>query len=412
MTHDHTTRAREAAVAGLAAAFIAFVPVSARAQYGRDAVSSRVVELASRDAPSAAVVGQVETGRLARGEVAVRSYRLEPGTCYWFVAAGDGNVRDLDLIVRSRGVVLVRDQSSSRDAFVPGERPFCPTEEQRVQVSVSAARGGGVYAVALFSGAAPAETGEVDMHALLDRAAARHAPGMGQTAEPRVAPMATGEDLEEEVVLAGGRCYRFIAVGGPGVEDLELHVYQGASEIARDTAMAAEAVASYCATAETPVRVRLRMYRGAGQIALAPYSGGPRPGTATAARARPAEPVGGETDDYLARQLRSRHAAVGEGRVGATPVMRATLRTAEDRSFPLPLEAGRCYTILAVGAPSVRDLDLYLLDPAGVEVQQDTGPDGHAVVRTEPCPRWTGTYSVRARVFAGYGEVAVQAFGN
>lgn len=391
-------------------------PLPAAAQYGRDRVASRVVELAARDAPGSTLLGEVETGRLAQGQGSVRSYALVTGTCYWFVAAGDGNVHDIDLDVRFRGVEVARDQSSTGEAVVPGERPYCPGEAQRVQVRVTAFRGGGVYAVGVYSGQPPAAEGEVDMHALLDRAASRYAAGMGQAGEPRVAPMTTGEDLEQEVSLEGGRCYRFLAVGGPGVEDLELHVYQGSSEIARDAAMASEAVASYCATAATPVRVRLRMHAGRGQIAFAPYSGGRQHEAAAAVAPRrpraPAVPVGGEEDDFLARQIRSRHGRVGEGRTPVSPVFRATLRTSQDRTFPVRLEAGRCYTVVAVGAPSVRDLDLYLLDPSGLEVESDTGPDSHAVVQTDPCPRWDGTYTVRLRAVAGYGDVAAQVFGN
>lgn len=392
---------------------LAVAPGTARAQYGRDQVASRVVELAERDAASATLVGEVETGRLSQGESAARTYQLRAGSCYWFVAAGDGNVRDVDLLVRHRGVVVVRDQSASRDAVVPGERPYCPSEDQRVQARVVAFRGGGIYAVGLYSGRPPATKGAADMHALLDRAASRYATGMGQVSSPRVAPMATGEDLEQEYRLEGGMCYRFIAVGGPGVEDLELHVYQGSSEVARDAAMASEAVASYCTTAATEVRVRLRMHQGAGQIALVPYSGGRQHGASGPTKRRSkAVPVGGDRDDFLSRQIKSHHGRVGEGRTGASKVFRATLRTSQEQSFPVRLEAGRCYTFVAVGAPSVRDLDMYLQDPSGLEVASDTGPRNHAVIRMDPCPRWTGTYTVRLRVFAGYGAVALQAFGN
>lgn len=392
-------------------------PSRGDAQFGRDVVASRLVEVARRDAPTAAIFGEMETGRLAQGQVVTRTYRLSQGSCYWFVAVGDGNFHDLDLFVRSRGVEVVRDQSTSREAVVPGERPYCPAEDQRVQVRLLAFRGSGVYATAVYARVAPegGAGGDVtlDVSTLLDRAATRYAPGMTRDGEVVTSRLAEAEDLAREVRLEGGMCYRFIAVGGAGVGDLELQVLQGSSEVARDTAPASEAVASYCATVDTPVRVRLRMARGAGEVAWAGYSGGRqhglrRPGT----EAAPVVPVGGTGDDYLARQLRSLHGRAGDGRRGASDVMRAELRTSEDRSFPVRLEAGRCYTIIAVGAPSVRDVDLYLLDPSGMEVDSDTGPDNHAVIQTSPCPRWTGNYTVRLRVFSGYGHVAVQAFGN
>lgn len=404
-------RRRAAGLAALAGALALCDPGVAAAQFGRDAVVSRVVELARRDAASATLVGVVETGRLAQGQDVTRAYELAAGACYWFVAAGDGNVRDLDLQVSNRGVEVARDQSASRDLVVPGERPYCAAETQRVQVRVAASQGGGTYAIGIYSRAPAAQGASEDMAAMLDRAAQRYATGMGQVAAPTIARMAEGEDMNVEVPLHGGNCYRFLAVGGAGVQDLALHVYQGAAEVGADTAEAPEAVASYCATADGSVRLRLHMERGSGEIAMGPYTGGARPGARSSA-AQPEVPVGGDGDDYLARQLRTLHGRVGEGRRGASQVMRATLRTAQDRVFPVQMVAGRCYTILAVGSPSVRDLDLYLITPAGLEQARDTTHASSATVSTDPCPRWDGTYTVRARVFAGYGDVAIQVFGN
>jgi hypothetical protein len=269
-----------------------------------------------------------------------------------------------------------------------------------------------MYAVAIYARViASAQGASADMAQMLDRAAQRYAAGMGQAAEPTLARMTEGEDLNVEVPLHGGSCYRFLAVGGAGVQDLALHVYQGAAEVGSDTAEASEAVASYCATADGSVRLRLHMERGSGEIALGPFTGGAQPG-ARARAAQPEVPVGGDGDDFLARQLRTLHGQVGQGRRGASQVMRATLRSAQDRVFPVQLLAGRCYTIVAVGSPSVRDLDLYLVTPAGLEQAHDSTHASSAVITTEPCPRWDGTYTVRARVFAGYGDVAIQVFGN
>ncbi len=392
-------------------------PVDAAAQFGRDAVTTRLLEIARRDAPSASPIGPVETGRLAQGQVATRVYRLQPGSCYWFLAVGEGNIHDIDVIVRLRGVQVVRDQASSREAVVPGERPYCPNEEQRVQVRVASARGGGIYATALYGRegdhAAGGTGDQASVGALLARAADRYATGMSRQGDPTIARLAGEETMTREVRLTGGMCYRVVAVGGSGVRDLELEMLQGSSQVAGDAATASEAVASYCATADTPVRIRLTMADGQGEVAWALFSGGTQHGARREDRdVEESFPVGGERDDYLARQIRSHHGRAGEERRGASEVLRAELRTSQDHSFPVRLEAGRCYTFIAVGAPSVRDLDIYLVDPNGMEVASETGPENHAVLHTSPCPRWSGTYTVRLRVFAGYGQVAVQAFGN
>lgn len=391
------------------------VPLEASAQFGRDAVESRVVALAERDASGAEPLGTVESGRLSQGQQVQRAYRLQAGTCYWFVGTGDGNIHDLDLLVRVRGVVVVRDQSTTRDVVVPGERPYCPSEEQRVQVRVVAFRGGGMYATAVYQqegNAAAATPAGINVTELLDRAAVRYAPGMGQAAVPTLSRMANCDDMTVEQQLEGGMCYRFIAVGGDGVRDLGLQIFQGSSELDADEATASEAVASYCATATTTVRIRLRMLRGSGEIALAPYAGGARHVSRRRPDSGPAVAVGGEGDDYLARQLRAHHSRAGQGRSGVSEVFRANLRTSQDQSFPVRLEGGRCYTFIAVGSPSIRDLDLYYIDTSGMERQHDTGPESHAIISTDPCPRWTGTYSIRVRARAGYGPIAVQAFGN
>lgn len=393
---------------------VAFIPSAAHAQYGRDAVVSRIVELANRDASSASLVGIVESGRLAQGQDVSRAYRLQAGQCYWFFGTGDGNIHDLDLMVSHRGTVVIRDQGATREVVVPGGRPYCPAEEQRVQVRVVAFRGGGMYATALYSaaGTEDAQSQAGDIGTLLDRAATRHAAGMKRSISPTVRRLAENEDLSVEVRLTGGMCYRFVAVGGEGVEDLGLRVYQGASEIGRDDATASEATASYCATADTTVRARLQMETGSGEVAIAAYSGGRQQAASQSTPAQPAIPVGGEGDDYLSRQIRAHHGRVGQGRNGVSQMFRASLRASQDRAFPVRLEGGRCYTIIAVGAPSVRDLDLFLISPNGMEQERDAGPNNHAIVNTDPCPRWSGTYNIRLRVFSGYGNVAVQAFGN
>jgi len=382
----------------------------AYAQFGRDAVSARVVGLAQRVASTGALQGAIETGRLAQGAGATRSYGLEPGRCYWFIAAGEGNIRNLDLLVRRRGVVITRDQGASRELVVPGERPLCPETAQRVQVRVMSAAGAGLYALGVYAGPPPPAI--ADMAALLERAAARHAPGMAPRAEAQTARLTEGEDLTMDLELQGGMCTRFVAVGGEGVEDVELHIYQGSTEVARDAAMSTESVASYCVTAPTPVRARLVLFRGAGDVSFRPYAGGRQHAEPEAQPEVQAIAVGGDQDDYISRRIRAQHEGVGQDRHAVTDVLRTRLQTAQDYAFPVRLEAGRCYTVVAVSAPSVRDLDLTLLDPTGIEVEADQGPANNATVHTDPCPRWTGTYSVRLRVFSGYGNVGAQVFGN
>jgi hypothetical protein len=91
-------------------------------------------------------------------------------------------------------------------------------------------------------------------------------------------------------------------------------------------------------------------------------------------------------------------------------ISRGTLRTGEVRDHQAVLEGGRCYKVLAAGGPEATDLDLVLIDPNGVPLQQDSGTDARPVLGlTESiCPMNGGAYRVQVRMYAGSGEYAMQ----
>src|SRR5690606_29037259 len=68
------------------------------------------------------------------------------------------------------------------------------------------------------------------------------------------------------------------------------------------------------------------------------------------------------------------------------------------------LEAGRCY--VAIGrSHGVEDIDLFLFDSAGVEVDRDLGGDAEPSI--EHCPRESGRHTGELRAFEGAGAVGV-----
>ena len=85
----------------------------------------------------------------------------------------------------------------------------------------------------------------------------------------------------------------------------------------------------------------------------------------------------------------------------------------QEEQFSTVLEVGRCYRIIAVGSPTVIDLDLFIYDENWNQIDQDTATDNQPVLGTGPemmCPRWTGPFYVTARAYRGYGEFGIQIF--
>lgn len=92
-------------------------------------------------------------------------------------------------------------------------------------------------------------------------------------------------------------------------------------------------------------------------------------------------------------------AAMGLAQVG--PLHQGSL--AEGREVRVPFElAAQCTTIVALGAPGVRDIDATLLDPSGKPVAHDTTVEPQAVVRA--CVDDAGSYTLVLKMKSGAGD--------
>jgi hypothetical protein len=93
-------------------------------------------------------------------------------------------------------------------------------------------------------------------------------------------------------------------------------------------------------------------------------------------------------------------------------VNRGTLQQSLSSEFLVNLPAGRCYTIIAVGVPSVRDLDISLTSPYGQLLATDATDDATPVIVTNPCPQWSGDYRIKVLMQYGYGNFGFQVFSQ
>jgi hypothetical protein len=144
------------------------------------------------------------------------------------------------------------------------------------------------------------------------------------------------------------------------------------------------------------------------RLAAALANGGSGPGTQASADAGVTQAriaLGGTETDYIATQIRDEYRATPS--VFATiPVSRTTLNTAEEHSVRTRLTAGRCYEAIAVGTPSVTDINVVWIDSTNARVAQDTGHRNKERVRY--CAQISASFTVTARVFAGFGPVGLQ----
>jgi hypothetical protein len=135
----------------------------------------------------------------------------------------------------------------------------------------------------------------------------------------------------------------------------------------------------------------------------------------------PLEPSGGGTEavvpepaanDALGQAMVRRANEFAADMTPATTLFRGTLETGQNQDYEAVLQPARCFKVIGVGAETVTDLDLFLFDPSGAQIQQDTASDAYPVLGlTEPiCPEAQGNYRVQVRMFAGRGEFAVQVF--
>ncbi|MDJ0764886.1 MAG: hypothetical protein QNJ97_18030 [Myxococcota bacterium] len=124
------------------------------------------------------------------------------------------------------------------------------------------------------------------------------------------------------------------------------------------------------------------------------------------------ETAGGHATDFIANKIRQLHQTSGDGRVPVSPVLKGKLSTGNRKIFEIRLKAGHCYTIIGVGSPSVRDINISLLAPGGREVQRDTTKNNTPIVKTDPCIRASGQYKILVKMFSGFGQFGLQVFSN
>lgn len=245
--------------------------------------------------------------------------------------------------------------------------------------------------------------------------------------------------LEEEgaalpLDLPAGVCTTIVALGGGGIRDLAITLYDGdGNEAAVDSVRAEGGLVHVCPPApgaaaaaspgEEPVPAPAE---GSGQPPArrtAPYylvieaRDGSGAVAAAAFRSRSEPGAGPGFEDLFEGVLAPR---VPLGRVrkrlvqsrtalrarGLTPLGEPHLeRVAEGEVLrrPVQLDAERCYVVVVRGGTGLADVDLFLFDPGGTEVARDLESDAEPSL--EHCPERAGRHIVEVRPFEGAGAL-------
>ena len=255
--------------------------------------------------------------------------------------------------------------------------------------------------------------------------------------------------------LAAGHCYTVLGVGGPGVVDLDLFLFDPTGRrVASDLETNNTPRMSYCASFAGTYRIEVKVKRGAGEAGVRVFvpAGTVRPAAPPPARVvqpPPPPPSGSDNDedypppppampppgppppampppgpparavppppappsapapgDALSASVDGIASTRFGGGFRVGEILRGLAMNEDGRAdWYVTLEAGRCYNFVGAGGPGVRELSLYLWFPTGRRATQERANQPIATMMF--CSPMAGPYHVQAKVTEGRGEFRV-----
>ncbi|MGE0787664.1 MAG: hypothetical protein AB7S26_18455 [Sandaracinaceae bacterium] len=214
-------------------------------------------------------LGSETPGQLAQGGVRDVTVSLESGRCYALLAVGDTSVTELDLALADPSGRLV-----DRD-LAEGARPtvrICASASgsYTAQLRMMAGQGSYVFAAYRFtrgsqgpfgmSGLAFVRMSEVTalLHVEGYEPDPGFTPGSGRLARE-------GATATENVDLTGGQCYAVVVVGGDGINDLDVALSQGGTQLTSDAGSRnAFPSVRHCVTQDARFTLQINAAAGAG----------------------------------------------------------------------------------------------------------------------------------------------------
>lgn len=239
------------------------------------------------------------------------------------------------------------------------------------------------------------------------------------------------------VPLTAGRCYTVVGAGGMGVGDVDMFLFDPANRrVALDRRYDPYTQIFHCAALSGPYRVELKVKRGAGEVAFQVFEqpaappqppqppivvGAPPPQQSPILVAPPPPaapdpmlappPAAPHPGDPLTAQLLTAAAALAPGQhLQGAPIGSVTLE-GRGHDLYLSLQAGRCYTLITVGAPSIRRIYTYLWEPM-TNRRVATDRSATNTSRLMHCAAMSGPYHFQAKAGDGGGEFRTGLFAQ
>jgi hypothetical protein len=279
--------------------------------------------------------------------------------------------------------------------------------------------------VAAFSTTARAEISDL-LRSQLQQRGAKAAPGMDPMGAPVGGFVGSRQSVQKYVPMQAGHCYTVVGVGGQGVRDLDLSLYNpNNKKVASDLGFDATPVVQHCAQWPGAYRLEATVKRGGGEIAVQVYTpgGGSAPVAAPPATGAPGmpppdpslqprqpPPSSGNAADALNLHLEAQARTLAPGATRVGDFFGGAGDKGQRSDWFVPLTAGECYTFLGAGGAGLERLSLYLWDPAGKRVADHRSTTAEAVMVY--CAATSGPYHLQAKVEKGNGEYHVGVFAK
>jgi hypothetical protein len=341
---------------------------------------------------------------------------LPVGACSTFLALGGGAIRELDVsLFDDAGALIAADSTPGEGGLVH----VCPQgagAHRPFHLVLSARRGTGAVLVGHFRSALGAGEGfegifddvlaprvpfeQIEEHFAQARGALR-ARGFQPSGEPTLRRVGEGGTLRVPVTLQAERCY--VVVGrSDGVRDIDLFLFDtSGAEVARDLAADAEPTLEHCPAAAGRYTVELRAFEGAGAVGVLLFEGPgmapAEPGVETIAESRASEPS--LVVEMLTAPLRRQGFPQPIFVVTSEPILPGEVRTHDVVVGP------GCALLVGAASREGIDLDLFLVDGSGREVDRDTAV--HSTAKVRACRSTAGLMRVAVRSYGGDGRYAL-----
>jgi hypothetical protein len=278
-----------------------------------------------------------------------------------------------------------------------------------------------IAALAAVAGVARAELSSL-LKSQLAQLAAVKAPGQEPVGPPIGGFLGSRQSLQQYVTMQAGRCYTIVGVGGQGVGDFDLVLYNpNGKRVASDIGFDPTPSIQHCAQWPGAYRLDATVKRGGGEVAVQVLASGgavavapppatgdgmPPPDPSLQPKAAAPAAAGDALNAHIDGQAQS--FAPGAARVGD---FFAGFGDKGQRSdWYVPLEAGKCYTFIAAGGAGVQFLSQFLWDPSGKRVADNKPKNAQSVMGF--CSVLPGPYHLQAKVEKGGGEYHVGVYGK